>query len=292
MISLRPSRRAALLLAAALPLGVLAVEPGDSREQVEARLGEPTISRRLADGTVRARYRHGEVLYRADTVVTASILTDEALAERRETEARIEAERAERLARARAEQTARLDADRDALHALLESPEFRLLSPSGRLGALRDLKLAHPTAATERLDADLVAQIARRTEADWKILRLERELAATRAELLAVSTRLKNNADFIATSTSAPTYGFSTTVLQPGRPPRPGQPGVNPINNTPQVGTPGAIIPYNPVSNIIVTPKNTSTKTGANASTGGITPYNPVSGIIVTPKNTAPASGR
>lgn len=253
-----------LALVLAAPVATFAApEPatGDSRATVETSLGAPTIRRRLDDGTVLTKYPRGTVTYRDDRAVAFNLIPPEV---RR---ARIEAEQ-----KARAEAESRRAADKAALDGLLVSESYRHLSPAGKISALDSLRARHPAAETDTLRADLLATLARESAAEARLRALEKELAETRGRLDA----LRNTpAPVIVGKTRVvevpadpqPGFGYTAGAVYFHKPGHGGKPGRDPLNDTPVVGTPGQVIPDNPISRFTIT--------GPRAPSNVI-PYNPV----------------
>jgi hypothetical protein len=248
-----------MLFALSAPLVAFAShEPaaGDTRAAIEPSLGTPSIRRRMADGSVITKYPRGTVTYRDDRAVALNLIPAA------EWRARIEAEQ-----KARAEAESRRLADKTALDELLVSKSYRQLSVSGRIAELDTLRVRHPAADTGALRADLVARQAREIAADARIRAVEQELADTRrqvetlrntpppAPVIIEKTRVvevpvETQPAYIPTQ---PVYGFSTVHLHSPRQRHDGQSGRDPLNNTPAVGTPGQVIPHNPISQFTIT---------------------------------------
>lgn len=182
----------ALLLAAAPALAFAGMpKPGDTRAAVEAALGKPTVARTLPDGSTNARYPRGTVDYDASGVVLKAALLDDSAwqkilddnkAEAAARAARTAAGEAREQA-AREAHAARLEADRAEFGKLLESPEYRELSPAGRIQKIDNFAKNHPGADTKLLRADLVRTVEKQEEIDARIAKLENALASARADL-------------------------------------------------------------------------------------------------------------
>lgn len=260
-----------LAFALAAPFLAFAAEPakGDTRATVESSLGAPTIRRRLSDGTVLVKYPRGTVTYRDDRAIALDLIPAA------EWRARIEAEQ-----KARSEAEARRLADKAALDELLVSKSYRQLSLSGKIAEIDALRARHPAADTDALRADLLASLIRENAAEARLRSMENELAATR---LQVET-LRNTpppAPVVVETTkivevpvaTQPVYGSSVVYFHGPRAHRHGGDSCrDPLNNTPAVGTPGQPIPYNRISEYLITgPKPPS----------HIIPNNPISGYLI-----------
>jgi len=185
-----------------LPFGLLAVEPGDTREAVIAELGPPSGTAEVGSSSILF-YPRGEVKLRDGRVVSASLITDEALAAR----AAAEAESLRRMDEAAQARLARLEAEGRAVYAAKKSDaRFVTLPAAEQLAFWRTFATRYPMvpikdevdALADRVNLELrLREMEAANEA--RIAQLEARLAATenqaaRAELEAQRNRYRSAA--------------------------------------------------------------------------------------------------
>jgi hypothetical protein len=165
----------------ALPLGLAAVESGDTREAVIAELGAPTGSAAIGSNTILF-FARGEVTLRDNRVVTANVISAEELA-KREAEQAAALQRMDEAAKAR---LARLETEGRAIYAAkkVDSP-FAALPVIEQLNYWRAFATRYPMIAV----AAEIAPLAERVEHELRM----RELAAASEERLAeIEARVEN----------------------------------------------------------------------------------------------------
>lgn len=187
------ARTTVLLFLALAPAFAFAATPktGDTRAAVDAALGNPTVVRTLPDGSITARYPRGTVEYDASgRAVKVAVLDDAAWQKILDQNKAETAARARRTAAieareqaARAEHAARLAADRAEFEKLIDTAEYKQLSPAGRIQKIDTFAKNHPGADTQLLRADLAQSVEKQEATDARIAKLEAALTSARAEL-------------------------------------------------------------------------------------------------------------